>query len=69
MSQRTLILSMEFTDLVSHPRQRSESDDFVQVSAKLSSTGITLIPQPSDDVKDPLVRNRVTYSTSGCTAS
>ncbi|KAF6218707.1 hypothetical protein HO133_005249 [Letharia lupina] len=45
---------MELTDSYRKPGQKDESDDSARVPAKLSSAGFTLIPQPSDDLKDPL---------------
>ena len=47
---------MELKQSTDEPvRQQGEKQDSAHVFTKLSSTGITLIPQPSDDVKDPLV--------------
>ncbi|CAF9935387.1 MAG: hypothetical protein ALECFALPRED_006371 [Alectoria fallacina] len=47
-------MSTELTDSFGKPGQRNQSDDSAEVPLKTSSTGFTLIPQPSDDVKDPL---------------
>ena len=51
-------MPMEFADSDSKPRARAERNDTSQIDRKLSSKGITLVPQPSDDVKDPLVCSR-----------
>ena len=64
VSQSVSIVSMELTVSAGHPLRKGESDDLAQVSVKVSSTGLTLIPQPSNDVKDPLVCNEVKYSAS-----
>lgn len=48
-------MTMELTHLASKPGQESESHASAISPAKLSSTGLVLVPQPSDDVKDPLV--------------
>ncbi|KAL9133327.1 MAG: hypothetical protein Q9175_005496 [Cornicularia normoerica] len=45
---------MELTAPASKFGQKGESDESTNVPTKLSPTGVTLIPQPSDDVKDPL---------------
>ena len=47
---------MELIQSTDEPlQQQGEKQDSAHVFTKLSATGITLIPQPSDDVKDPLV--------------
>lgn len=54
-------MPMEFADLDSKPRAQAERNDTYQVDPKLSSKGVTLLPQPSDDIKDPLVRSRLLF--------
>ena len=34
---------------------KEKTDSLTEAPAKTSPTGVTLIPQPSDDVNDPLV--------------
>lgn len=55
---------MELTDSSRKPGQKDESDDSARVPAKLSSAGFTLIPQPSDDLKDPLVCRKTSHSNA-----
>lgn len=56
------IMSMELADSFGKPGQRNENDDSAEIPLKSSSTGFTLIPQPSDDVKDPLVCPKIFQS-------
>ena len=58
--------SMELTALNSKPGRKEESDDSPQNHAKSFPTGVTLIPQPSDDADDPLVCPGYFYSTFTC---
>ena len=53
------IMSMELADSFGKPGQSNENDDSAEVPLKSSSSGFTLIPQPSDDVKDPLVCHKI----------
>ena len=57
---------MELIEPTNKPVQRRErSQDSAHVFTKSSPTGITLIPQPSDDVKDPLVGAGIFVSDLG----
>lgn len=60
---------MELIESAGNSGQKDESNDLARVPAKLSSSGFTLIPQPSDDSKDPLVRPRIFHSTFICQTS
>lgn len=46
---------MELMDSACKPKLQAQSHDSAPTPMKYSTTGITLIPQPSDDAKDPLV--------------
>ena len=48
-------MSIELAYSVTNPEPKNESGNSTQVSAKLSPNGFALVPQPSEDVKDPLV--------------
>ena len=49
---------MALADFKSKPEIQAEAYEPAQAHPKLSSKGITLVPQPSDDIKDPLVSSR-----------
>ena len=57
-------LPMELKESACKLKQQRESIELARRQVKLSSTGVTLVPQPSDDAKDPLVCPKLLLSTS-----